>query len=741
MIAAILLACLAFSIFDGGTHNAYAASISQPPLETISISTFVSPHYTLFDLSTPETVFGNITVTNVNVTAPLQTRLLSTFRASSLIASATLFNGTRVTITPITISGTSGNLFGYYLTLPSTTTNVSVSIIGTQTGEVLLFRHVTNLPRISLGGLNVPQQYDARLYIPTGSIIWQAFNVSTASRAGVLQPRPSQTVSGAPLGYVGYELAPNIATIVMQSKLFIPASVAIISVSALALIVVALGMFSTGRRILEEIILVIRRLLNRIIKAIMVKLPRRIGVRQTGSITRKILFKRKFRSSDLLVLFISCGVLMVGIATMGGPNPTVQAYVIADPSLTHQIHQSLDASLGPTQIITPSQDYSDFAVMSSVGRINLLVVSSYPTIALPQIEPFILQGAQNVPVIVVDNSSDPTFAGVLKALYPGDVITVHSAENLTVGESQLLHSLVVQSRVHNTLGLGLTEKEYTEIVVVEGGLSFLLVLLGFAYLGARIAEPNSDQTLTRIALTLTSGIFVFYFCEVAYVATSATLQFPLSLHAVISGAQTLTAVGEFGHVIHLPFGGGTTPRLLSGVLGLLLGSLVFVRGTSVVFDKRSLVTIVVLAVLLLANPFAIGTFVFQGLLLFVGNIPLGGAFASALTFKGFLYGIGAALGGQSSATFLMSAGKMAYFAGLVPLAFIRRMGKTTATLTLLICTVLVGDGGVRVGEMTPDKTVIGVLPGIIAGVSIALVLLLVSALERYVTSNYVKSRP
>src|SRR5579872_7502138 len=109
---------------------------------------------------------------------------------------------------------------------------------------------------------------------------------------------------------------------------------------------------------------------------------------------------------------------------------------------------------------------------------------------------------------------------------------------------------------------------------------------------------------------------------------------------------------------------------------------------------------------------------FQGLLLFIGNTPLGTAYSSALSLKGFFYGIGSALGGSSTPVYLMSAGKMVYFAGLVPLAFIRRMGKNTATLTLLIAAVLVGDGGVRVGEMTPDKTVIAILPGLVGGMVI-----------------------
>ena len=226
---------------------------------------------------------------------------------------------------------------------------------------------------------------------------------------------------------------------------------------------------------------------------------------------------------------------------------------------------------------------------------------------------------------------------------------------------------------------------------------------------------------------LALGIFVFFFSETVYIATSSMLAFPLSLHAVVSGARDVTAVGAIG------FGGGSTPRLASGVLGVLAGA--WLASTVGAISKRSLGIIIALFIILVLNPLQIGQFIYQSLLLFMGNVPVGTAFSSSLTLKNLIYGIGLVLGGDASPFYILSAGKILFFAGLVPLAFTKRLGKNTAALTLLLCAFLIGDGGVRVGEMTPEKSVIAVLPGIFTGVAITFAVLAISAIEKFLTSK------
>ena len=68
------------------------------------------------------------------------------------------------------------------------------------------------------------------------------------------------------------------------------------------------------------------------------------------------------------------------------------------------------------------------------------------------------------------------------------------------------------------------------------------------------------------------------------------------------------------------------------------------------------------------------------------------------------------------------------------------MGRTTASITLLLGALFVGNGGVRTGEMTPDKTVVAVFPGLLAGVAFTVILLLIAAIENYVTTSYARSR-
>jgi hypothetical protein len=676
----------------------------------------------------------------MNLTSPQQLQLVASFSPFTFNVADTLENGTTISITPTVIGATAGgSAFSYFINLPNSTNNVIITIVGSQTGVSLLWRYVSNIPFLTLSGPNIVTEFPfVYTLVPIHQTIFEAFGISTASQAGGQLSVPSYTLDNANPGYLQYDMPFGVVgSIVVRQSIYLPVSILLIVLAALLVILSGLQAIPSGRKFVGGLYSrVYKSLLSYPVSNIK-KIWRKVRT-ATGSelpLRRRIFSKHKLQAGDLLVYFILCGILMVAVAVMFGPNPSVQAFVVSTD--THDVHQGLDNALGNVQIITPSEDYTDFNVMSSVGQFNVAVISGYPSFSLDQVKGFVLPNLGNVPVIVIDNNTDPTLANEIKDLYPNNVIKVGNAASLTTNETKLIAQLVTHSRVNNALGLDIGTKDFEYVSVIEGGLSFLLIFLGWAYLGARVAEPGGDLTLTRVAYFIAAGVFIFYFSEVIYVSTSAILEFPLSLHAVISGAQSITATGIFGSVLHIPLGGGSTPRLLSGLVGVLFGALIISRGPT--FSFKSMGLIIGAAVLLLANPLTLGSFVFQGLLLFVGNIPLGTAYESALTFKGFLYGIGSALGGSVTPVYLMSAGKITYFTGLVPLAFIKKMGKVTATLTLLICAILVGNGGVRVGEMTPTKTVIGVLPGLFAGFVLVFVLLLISEGEKYLASNYSKS--
>jgi len=50
----------------------------------------------------------------------------------------------------------------------------------------------------------------------------------------------------------------------------------------------------------------------------------------------------------------------------------------------------------------------------------------------------------------------------------------------------------------------------------------------------------------------------------------------------------------------------------------------------------------------------------------------------------------------------------------------------------LLSALLIGDGGVRVGEMTPEKTVIAVVPGLMVGFAFLILVLSFAAVEKYI---------
>ena len=415
---------------------------------------------------------------------------------------------------------------------------------------------------------------------------------------------------------------------------------------------------------------------------------------------------------------------MVSLGVAAGPDPHVKAYVISSPASVGPIKSQLSGALGSVATVTPSQDYSDFGTMSSVGMFNLVVVSDYPTLAIPSVRQFVLPSLGNVPLIVVDSKADGNFSAQINVLYGDRVIQVHDASALSSSESQAIASRVASEARTNALGLVLGSSSFKLALVAEAALSFLLIFVGWAYIGSLVSDSGFESGLSHLVSVVAAGVFVFVFSELIYVEVSSLLAFPLSLHAVLSGAKDVTAVGLLG------FGGGSTPRLAAGFAGVLVGAVASEHRPS--FHKRDFVLIAGVPLILLANPFSLGSFAYETVLLFVGNYSIGSAYSASLSFKGFIYGVGAALGGGVSPTYLMSAGKMLFFAGLVPLAYLKRMGRTTRVLAILVCAFLVGDGGVRVGEMTPAKTFAAVVPGLVVGFALAALLIGLAASERLI---------
>jgi hypothetical protein len=695
--------------FGGATS---AASTSNRGSVDIAVNTTVDPVYDVFGSGASQVVASvNATLQTTSI-APVE--IISSFRPSDIIAYAVV-NGSIVSIPVSVFSGRFGTHFGLDFSLPANTTSFSMTISGSQSGSGFLWRYISEVPSVNLVSSPalgvIERSYTSRVTLPHGTAISGAFFLN-----GTQITVPGETPTSVAGDSQEYVVEPFVKTVILQSTWFVPGSIAVASLGVLAFVLASLNKFGFWRRWVHEAFGGLSSRLN--------NFGPRNGpsvAQTTSSLSARI--KGVFRPKKLLALFLLCSVMMVSLGAIAGPYPSMKAYVVAAPGSVTAIHRSLQLFDRNVVVLTPSQDYSDFEVMSSVADFNIVVISNYPTLALPRVSGFLLRGLANVPVIVIDNNTDTTFAKQIDALYGNRLIAVQNASSLSPSERQLIAEQISSTARVRLLGLDLTVVGFKSILLVEGALSFVLIFLGWAFLGSLASEARVHSDFSQLATVVSSGLFVFLFSEVIYVTTSIILAFPLSLHAVISGAKDITAVGYLG------FGGGSTPRLAAGFAGMMLG-IGLTKGAPRL-EKTDLAIILGIGLFILADPLLLGQFAFTGLLLFFGNFAFGSAFASSLSLKGFIYGVGSVFGGSVNSTYLMSAGKMLYFAGLVPFAYLRQMGKTTTSFMALLSALLIGDGGVRVGEMTPDKTVIAVVPGLIVGFAFLIVMLSLASAEKY----------
>lgn len=760
---ALLLCLLVAYQFPSTTQNQTQAFQSQnqvvmhgllaPGSGATSATTLVeqiSSHYSMFDLHKTEHVIANMTISSLALNSSYTLGMVTSFSPSHIEVLDTLSNGTTISLPIIIQKGVFAAYIGYQFTIPAASSNITMKIDGSQGAEGILYRQVTYVPTLYFNGLsNITTGGTSNSFIavPPHSLIEKAYTYGGPGGPGGYPVSVQKVGSGG--GYDLYTLGNNANSLVIQSVFYYPISIAIFVMAVIAVILSIIGLIPIlGKRFIAFTLGVERTIITEFIRPITSPFSRKIKGRSAalaplGTITSPNSWRRFFRkyvqSKNLLVLFVLCGILMAALAAAAGPDPQFKAYVIADPPVASQITNNLQTILGNVQVITPAQDYSDFQVMSTVGMFNMVVVSTYSNFTIGEVAQYVVPGLSNVPLIVIDNGANQTLADQIRLTYPQNVVNVQNASNLNPTEIREIeaHVKCCAQSSPNVLGLQISNNYFTGVLAIEGALSFVLVYLGWAFLASKAVEPTTEDTLTHMALIVALGIFVFFFSEMTYVVTSTILRFPLSLHAVISGAKSITAAAILGKVIHLPFGGGSTPRDLAALLGIFIGALG--RGWGTQFSKKSLAFFIGLGLILYLNPLVIGQYIYSFVLLFFGNVYLGPVVSNLYSFKFFLYSIGYGLGGNITPVYLLSAGKMAYFAGLIPLAFIKRMGKNTATLTLVLAAIILGHGGLRVGEMTPDKTVIAVLPGLAAGLAFGIILLLFAVFEKYLASHYRKS--
>jgi len=676
----------------------------------ISVYTTMIPVYDVYGSGVSQVVVSINGTMHITQSVPIE--FVLSFDPQQVVASVVV-NGTNVRVPVAVSSGRYASSFALDFSLPVNATSLNLIVTGSQSGNSFLWRYISDEPIVGLT-INAPidESYATFLTLPHGTVISGMFFQNGTQLATTAASLISNTGDAEE-----YSLAPFVGTVLVQSTWFVPGSIVIASLALVVFAFGSLSSFSFGRRWIREAF---------------GGLASKFGDGRPGkgvslaSLIKAILARARnvFQPKKLLALFLLCAVLMVSLGAIVGPYPGVKAYVVAAPASANLIQKNLASFEKGVTVLTPSQDYSDFEVMSSVADFNIAVISNYPSLAISTISGFIVPGLANVPVIVMDKNTDPTFFNQVNATYGNRIIIVDNATNLSPIEKQEIAEQLASTARVNILGLDVSSESFKLILAVEAVLSFALIFLGWTFLGSTASESMLHSDLSQLATVVTSGIFVFIFSEIIYVTTSILLAFPLSLHAVISGAKDVTAVGYLG------FGGGSTPRLAAGFLGAILGVGLTKGGPKL--EKTDLAVISGIGLFLLADPLLLGQFTYQGLLLFFGNFTFGGAYLSSLSLKGFIYGVGSFLGGSVNNTYLMSAGKMLYFSGLVPLAYLRRMGRTTTSIVALLSALIIGDGGVRVGEMTPDKTIIAVVPGLFVGFAFLIIFLGLASLEKYV---------
>jgi hypothetical protein len=436
-------------------------------------------------------------------------------------------------------------------------------------------------------------------------------------------------------------------------------------------------------------------------------------------ITRMLNLITRANSRKFFVAFIISALLMISLGFVAGPDPRHKVYAISSPETTEIIDNILNRRLDNVQVISPQDTISEFGTLSNIGTFQAVIVSDYPDIGIPRLSRHVLDNLQLIPVIIMDKDVDKPFADAIRARYEEKIIDIDSIQDL---DSLEIRDQIIRFKRNNPVGLSVDIQTFKIVASIVGALSFVLVLLGVAFLVRRILEIGQKTTLLAFAEVIGFSVLVFLFCEAIYMSSSVLLNWPLSLHAVTSGSREITAIGTLG------FGGGSRPRLLFGILGALIGSYPFIRKSSR-FSWIGFSAFLITFFIIVLDPLTGGDIFYEFALLYTGGPSFGIANESLFGIKDFLSSIGVLMGGWSSSVYGLSTGKELFFAGVIPLAFISRLNKSTSTFLLLASIFMFANGVVRVGEMTAFKTFASMMPGFIAGFVITLPFIALSSIE------------
>lgn len=429
----------------------------------------------------------------------------------------------------------------------------------------------------------------------------------------------------------------------------------------------------------------------------------------------------KINSRSLLTAYVLCSLLMVSLGLAVGPEPRSKAYAIAMPDTVDEIEKATGM-----RIISILDTRDEFETLVKVGTVQAAIVGDfYVTEHLGRTLYSVLDEIQSI-IIIESKVVSADFAREVFRRYPEKTAIFKDVNAFR--EAIPVNPRLVPTR-QNQLRLTIDPSVFDGVVALVGILSFIQVFFGLAFLSSKLMEVGKKPGISAIPESILYACFYFFFTQLIYVVTSVLFAVPMGLHAVSSGSTRVTAVGALG------FGGGSRPRMLAGMLGILFGS-VAALGEGSKLSKAGLIAFFFALFSIIVDPLTGGLIFYEFILMFtVGGVELEAASTTTSYVKTFLANVGLAFGGWITPTYGISTGEIMFYMGAIPLCLFPKLQSATATLLLFFSAFSVGNGGIRVAEMTPWKTFASCIPGIATGLVIAAVFFSLSKAEAIIRAR------
>jgi hypothetical protein len=407
----------------------------------------------------------------------------------------------------------------------------------------------------------------------------------------------------------------------------------------------------------------------------------------------------------LLSIFMGVCILMIALSAMFGPPPQPRAYLAATPSSSNAIGPYINQA--GWSYLAEGQAADGFTRTAQYGTFSSVVIADFPPQpSAPALNYF-------SPIIVLSSYVTPSYVQQLQTIHPDNVVVVNDT-------SSLVGVLAGIGGRQNIVGIFISEHLYVRAAAIVGVLSILVPFLALAFLASLLVDlggRGAGGFLEVAAYT----IMVYFVAEFAFIVSTVMLGMPVALHAAISNKET--AEGLIG-----PFGGGTRPREVAGIVGFLFG-VVYNKKSAISFDRNVLAALLGAIGFFIVDPLNVASTFYDALLTVSSNADIGATNAISETLRGF---IGQALSAfQSSLTpgFIASHGAALFFLSAVPFVLYPRVGKGTGTVLIIFCALGCGLGFVRIADMIPVETIASATPGLAIGFLLLPVFWVMSKLE------------